>query len=91
MKNKEDEYLTKDLYEAAAFYAWGEKDVSLKPEGNFFWFVFKNKIRCQKLSKDYWAEEGSIAPKKYVNALQTLRDRLFASKEMKNEEKKRLY
>lgn len=81
---------TKDLYLASAIYAWGEKEFSLKRNGSFFLFVFKNRKRCQQLANDYWAERGKISPKRYVDAMQTIKNRLFEKKEM-NHEKSRLY
>jgi len=83
-----DVFRTRDLYEASAIYAWGEKEFILEPSEEFYWFIFKNGKTCQKLSEVYWAEKGSLPPKKYVDAIQTLKDRLFAKRGMNYGEKR---
>lgn len=83
-----DTFRTKDVYEASAIYACGEKEFTLEPQGEFFWFSFKNREACQKLSEGYWSERGAVPPKKYADALQTLKDRLFARKGMNYEDRR---
>lgn len=79
MENK-NEFLTKDIYEAAALYAYGQKLLGLQRERTFFWFVFEGKVESEKLSQQYWQSENPIPPKSYADAIKTLKDRLFAQK-----------
>lgn len=75
------EYLTKDLGEAAALLCKNIRFLKLQRESRFFWFVFKDRERCLNLSKDFWFGELLVNAKSYREALETLKNRLFATKE----------
>ncbi|MCD6568550.1 hypothetical protein J7K70_00130 [bacterium] len=76
--NKNNVYLTKDLYEASFLYANYLKLVGLEKEGKFFYFVFENKEKAENLSNKYWAKEGKVIAKEYAEAIRSLKDRLYA-------------
>lgn len=79
MKNKTpQEYKTKDLGEAAALFCKSARLLRLEKQFDFFWFVFTDKVSCQKITDDYWYGELLVNAKSYQNALRTLKDRLFA-------------
>ncbi|MEX0617020.1 MAG: DUF5659 domain-containing protein [Candidatus Woykebacteria bacterium] len=74
------EYLVKDLYEAAYLYSSKQTLKRLAQENNYFWFVFENKVSCEKLANDYWAGKAIGNIKDYADSLQSLKKRLFAQK-----------
>jgi len=74
------EYATKDLGEAAALVCSSIKLQRLQKENRFFWFVFSNKIECEKLADRYWSGTLMVSAKQYSDALRSLKDRLFAQK-----------
>lgn len=71
-------YRTKDLYEASFLYASHQKLLQLERVGSPFWFVFENRESCQELIDSYWKREARIDAKEFVDALRSLKDRLFA-------------
>lgn len=73
-------FKTRDLYEAAFLYASEVKLLTLKAEGREFWFIFESK-ESGELSGEYWRGEGNIAPKKYSDAIRSLKDLIFSRKE----------
>lgn len=77
-KQVPDEYLTKDLGEAAALLCKSAKLLRLEQEQNFFWFVFADKSLCEESSNSYWASELQVSAKTYADSLKSLKDRLFA-------------
>lgn len=75
----ENEYLTKDLGEAAALVSKGVKLIRLEKNSNFCWFVFE-KNNSEETSSKYWSGDLRVGAKKYNDSLRTLKDRLFAQK-----------
>jgi len=73
-------YKTKDLYEGAYLYAIGQKLLNLEEEERFYWFIFKNKSRCQELANQYWQGTAEVNAKKYASAIRDLKDRVFAQR-----------
>lgn len=79
-------FKTKDLYEAAALMASGCRFLDLveaeEMRGNnvkrFFRFVFDSRIDCEQLSELFWRGELTGNFKKLTNAIQTLKDRMYA-------------
>lgn len=76
-----DEYKTRDLHEAAFLYAKDQKLLRLEGGQREFWFIFDNADDCEVLANSYWANEAEVFAKNYVDALRTLKDRLFSKKE----------
>ena len=74
------DYLVKDLYEASYLYSIKQPLIRLEREDNFFWFVFKDKIACEKLANDYWSSLAMGNIKDYADSIKSLKDRLFAQK-----------
>ncbi|MCX7661472.1 MAG: DUF5659 domain-containing protein [Candidatus Omnitrophica bacterium] len=79
--NKNNLFLTKDLYEASFLFANRLKLLDLKKEGKFYWFVFENKEQAEELSKKYWQREAPVDAFSYAEAIRFLKDRLYARKE----------
>lgn len=75
-----NEYKTRDLHEAAFLYAKNKKLLRLEGEGREFWFVFDQAEDCELLASSYWSKEAVVIVKEYVDALRTLKDRIFARK-----------
>ena len=75
-----NEYKTRDLYEAAFLYAKNIKLLRLEGHSREFWFIFDQAEDCETLANSYWANEAEILAKQYVDALRTLKDRIFARK-----------
>lgn len=73
-----NEYKTRDLHEAAFLYAKNKKLLRLEGEGREFWFIFDQLEDCELLTQSYWSKEAQVIAKEYVDALRTLKDRIFA-------------
>lgn len=70
---------TKDLYLASFLQAKGKFPVKLERRGNECWFIFRNENdRCRRLVDAYWKEGGTVIPKKYSDAIRSLKDRIFS-------------
>lgn len=78
--DKNNVYLTKDLYEGALLYANHIKLLSLQKEGEYFWFIFEDKEKAESLSNKYWQREAQVNAKDYAEAIRSLKDRLYARK-----------
>lgn len=78
-RNKQKEFHTRDLSEAAAVLASNIKLLRLEEGQGFYFFVFEDK-NTQTLCDRFWAGELTVDAKKYSDALRTLKDRLFARK-----------
>lgn len=77
MENR-TECFVKDIYAASALFGAGKKLLRLQREGKFYWFVFENKLGCEKLLDKYWQGKNIIPPRVYADAIRTLKDRLFS-------------
>ena len=73
-----NDYITKDLYEAAALYSSNQKFLGLRKEGSFYWFIFEDRESCQQISDGFWAKKVKVDAKSYAEAVRTLKDRIFA-------------
>ena len=78
MNNNKNEYLTKDLGEAAAIFSQDVKIIRLErdPSG-FYWFVFPSE-KSNELANQYWTNDLQVSAKSYYDAMRTLKDRLFS-------------
>lgn len=74
------EFVTTELYLAAYFVAKGKKliRVDKSMDGSRCFFVFDNPLIAKVIAKEYWADEGIIAPKKYAEAIRDLKERIFS-------------
>lgn len=79
--NDADEYLTKDLYEAALLQTHNLKLLKLVKEDNYYWFAFEDKTKAEQLSAQFWRKEVKVNAKAYAEAIRSLKDRIFARKE----------
>lgn len=75
-----NEYKTRDLHEAAFLYAKGKKLLRLEGGDREFWFIFDGVENCRILANSYWAREAEVVVVEYVDALRTLKDRIFAQR-----------
>ena len=73
-------YKTKDLYEGAYLCAQSQKLLELEMEGKFFWFIYEDQEKCQKLADEYWQGTAIVNAKGYASAIRDLKDRVFAQK-----------
>lgn len=73
----EDEYLTKDLYEAALLYTCQLRLSRLDRDGPCFWFVFQNRPECERLIKNFWNKEANIDAKGFADSIRSLKDKMF--------------
>ncbi|MFH1386056.1 MAG: hypothetical protein ABIH50_00100 [bacterium] len=79
-----NEYLTRDLHEAAFLCATKQVLLRLEDEGKFYSFVFSNKQSCKSLSDDFWFGKATINAKVFVDALNFLKDLLFSQRNKKD-------
>lgn len=70
----------KDIYASAFLLATGKRLIGLQKDGNFYWFVFEDKLACEQLLDEYWRGEGMVSPRSYADACRTLKDRIFSQK-----------
>ena len=73
----ENIYRTKDLYESSYLYACHKKLLQLDRENGRCWFIFQDKQSCQSLIDSYWRREAKIDAKEFIDALRSLKDRIF--------------
>lgn len=71
-------FKTKDLYEGAVLYAKGMKLLTTERVESKCWFVFSQAEECKKISDSYWRQELVLNGKALVDAIRTLKDRIFA-------------
>lgn len=74
----DQQFKTKDLYEASFLCAVGKKLVNLEQEGKVFWFVFEDSQSCIKDINAYWQGEKEVNARDFAFAIKRLKDRIFA-------------
>ena len=80
------EFVTTELYLAAYFLAKGKKLVRVDKsmDSSRCFFVFDDPLVAKFIAKEYWADEGSIVPKKYAEAIRDLKERIFSGVQVIN-------
>lgn len=73
-----DEYITKDLSEASVLITKQQKLQRIEREGKVCWFIFNDRKTCEELANHFWFDECLVNAKSYYEALQTLKNRIFA-------------
>lgn len=74
-------YKTKDIGEASALLTQNIKLLRLeKDPAGFYWFVFDNAKYAEAVAHTYWFGNLLQNVKRYHESLQTLKDRIFATK-----------
>lgn len=73
-----DTYKTKDLAEASYLLAKDTLLLDIERQGKICWFVFENKVECQKLANDFWFGNSTIQAKTFYESIQTLKNRIFS-------------
>ena len=78
---KEKTYSTTNIYLSAFLYALDESAFigTTRDNNNFFSFNFKSEIQSRntdEIEREYWNNGGSIVPKKYADALRSLKERV---------------
>lgn len=73
----ENEYKTRDIGEATALLTLKRKFLRLDNDGDFFWFVFKDK-KTSLIADRYWSGALKVGAKDYNNCFKDLKDRIFA-------------
>lgn len=81
MDKMENQFRTKDLYEASALYALNIPLSTLEFDNKQYWFLFDEQEKCRKLSDEYWRGTLMVNAKDYADAIRTLKDRVFAQKD----------
>jgi len=94
MKHKKnDEYPTRDLYEAAFLFASNKNLIRQDRDNSCYWFVFKEDGYCEYLVDLYWSKKAKIDAKTYADSIRSLKDRIFTLNRRRDvyieEEKKR--
>ena len=73
----DENYSTRDLAEAAFLYASGSKLIETERDNGKCWFVFSDKLVCQKLADSFWRKEAMINAREFYNSMRTLKDLIF--------------
>ncbi|MEO0113781.1 MAG: DUF5659 domain-containing protein [candidate division WOR-3 bacterium] len=89
-KNMENTFRTADFY-LIAYLICNDLDFSYEKDTakDRVVFIFKDKEKAEKLVEDYYLDKARISPKRYVEAIYSLKNFLFAQKEDGNEDKDR--
>ncbi len=79
MANIDIKYKSTDIYESAFFIAVGLElyDIERHESPNVFIFS-SNEIDLDELAQDYWSYKGEVCPKKYADAIRSLKSTVFA-------------
>ena len=77
-QNHNNSFVTKDLYLSALLYAKGLKLQKVERQGRVCWFVFEDKNQSDQLRQKFINKEIDVNAKEYTDALQTLKDLVFA-------------
>ena len=78
MEELQSKYRTKDLAEASFLLAKNRPLLSIEREGRTCWFIFDDKTLCSNLSSEFWFGNAEIRAKVFYDAIQTLKNRIFA-------------
>lgn len=79
-KNQTEIYRTRDLAESAALIVQHKRLIQVEREGRICWFLFENKETCEQISNQFFFAELLVNAREYYEALQTLKNRIFANK-----------
>jgi hypothetical protein len=74
-----NDFKTRDLYVAAMLYGEQRGFMGIKRESNICWFIFKDKEKCEKLEKQFYAKEIDINAKIFSDSIKTLKNLIFAN------------
>ena len=74
----ENYYRTKDLGEASALMAKGQRLINLERKDGICWFLFEDKQKCEKLSNNFFFGELLVNARDYQDAMTRLKNRIFA-------------
>ncbi|VVA44322.1 conserved hypothetical protein [Candidatus Roizmanbacteria bacterium] len=74
----ENIYKTKDLAEAGALILKEQGLERIEREGKVCWFIFTNKIECQKLSNQFFFGNLQANLREYHEILSRLKSRIFS-------------
>lgn len=73
-----NEYITKDIGEAAALITQNQKLIRMDRESNVCWFVFDNKKKCEELSNQFFFGDLQVNAREYYEAQTRLKNRIFS-------------
>jgi len=71
------EYKTKDLAEAAALIATGQQLQRIVREGSICFFIFTDKIYCEKVSNEFFFGNLQVNARDYHESMNRLKNRIF--------------
>jgi hypothetical protein len=75
-----NEFYTKDLFEACSIIAVGIRLLRLDTGEGFYWFVFDGK-KAKEVSNKYWKGELQVDALVYSDTFHRLKKRLFIEKQ----------
>ncbi len=74
----QNNFKTKDIYEASVLIASQARLLHLEQDTGFFWFVFEDFSYCEQISNQYWRNELTLPAKTLTDAIRSLKDQLFS-------------
>ena len=77
MEKVNSEHRTKDLAEASFLLTKKVKFLRIEREGKVCWFIFQDKLLCNKLISEFWFDNAMVPAKLFYDAVQTLKNRIF--------------
>lgn len=75
---KEINYKTHDLGEAAAILVKKQKLIRIDREGRICWFIFEDRKMCEKISKQFFFEDLMINAREYFETIRRLKSLIFS-------------
>lgn len=72
-----NEYKTKDLAEASALLVCGKNLISMIREGSICFFIFKDKVSCEKLSNEFFFGKMQVNARDFYETMVRLKSRIF--------------
>ena len=70
-------YSTRDLNLASFLYASHKKLSRADRNNGRVWFIFEDKLSCEKLVNSFWRKEATVNAKEFADAIRTLKDLIF--------------
>ena len=72
-----EHFISKDLGLSGFLHASRIKITEIKNDGKICWFMFADKLECERLADLFWLGEAMVNARDYYSSLRTLKDLIF--------------
>lgn len=75
MKSDANHYQTRDLYFSSYLFTKNYKLIAVEfdSNGNFYWFIFDNKVACEQEEQAFLKNEVSVKAKDFSEAIKFMK------------------